>query len=269
MKRLLTLCTALLLAFPLHAAEYANATVRFTLPDGFTFRPITDEGVEGFEATDGTLRLSLFTLRFPKNINLLENMKVQDIRWFPFLEEATQTFTHTPIGTRYERVSTYRQGDRYIRIYRYVAARSLCFLVAENTSGDWTEADRIAQSQRYQKNFAFYRHNFLNGLILFLVWCSIVSCACLLISNLIRKRRRRKFWYWIIPTLLVCAAGIALFGWPLSLESLTLVLWASAIVSSVAGGYDDSSGSSSEDNEMDFEDPSSFDGTGPTIHYHP
>ena len=112
MKRLLTLCTALLLAFPLHAAEYANATVRFTLPDGFTFRPITDEGVEGFEATDGTLRLSLFTLRFPKNINLLENMKVQDIRWFPFLEEATQTFTHTPIGTRYERVSTYRQGDR-------------------------------------------------------------------------------------------------------------------------------------------------------------
>ena len=27
--------------------------------------------------------------------------------------------------------------------------------------------------------------------------------------------------------------------------------------------------SSSEDNEMDFEDPSSFDGTGPTIHYNP
>ncbi len=265
---ILTLCTALLLAIPVRAAEYANATVRFTLPDDFTFRPIADEGIEGFEATNGTLRLTLFTLCFPKNINLRENQKVEDIRWLPFLEGASQTGAHNPIGTRYERVSTYRQGDRHFRIYRYVAARSLCFLIAENSDGNWQEADRIAQSQRYQKNFAFYRHNFVSGLIQCLIWCSIITCAWLLLSNLVRKRRNRKFWCWIIPTLLICAAGVALFGWPLSLESLTLSLWASAIVASLAGGYDDSSGSS-EEHDADIDDSSTFDGTGPTIHYNP
>lgn len=269
MKHLLTICAALLLTIPLHATEYVNQTVRFSLPDDFIIQPTSNNNFEGFEATNGTLRLTLFTLRFPRDINLIENLRKKDISWFPFLDGATQTFTHAPIGTRYERVSDYLYGDQHIRIYRYVAARSLCFLIAENADGNWTEADQIAKSQRYQKNFAFFLHNLSTNLILGLIWISVISGICILISNLIKKRDNRQFWYWIIPTLLLCAVGIALFGWPLSLSSLTVASWVTAMASSLAGGFDDDSSDSSQESDADLEDPSTFDGTGPTIDYKP
>ena len=55
---------------------------------------------------------------------------------------------------------------------------------------------------------------------------------------------------------------------PANLRGGSLSLWASAIVASLAGGYDDSSGSS-EEHDADIDDSSTFDGTGPTIHYNP
>lgn len=265
MKRLLLLlCTLLPATCALQAAEYENATVRFTLPDDFELEPYTADGYEGFEASNGDLKLVLFTLRYTESINRRENLKVEDAQWLVSLDDATPTASHQPIGRRYDRVSTYLKEDRQIRVYRYVAARSLCFLVAENHSGNWEEADAIARSQRYQKSFAFYWENFGNGLITFMLWCALFSGMGMIICNVIGKFRNRKFQLYAIPVILLCIAGLCIFGWPPTMGSLLLAIWPAALVTGIIGDNDTSR---QEESDNDIDDPSTYDGTGPTIHY--
>lgn len=265
MKRLLLLLCALLSAtFVLQAAEYENATVRFTIPDNFELKPYTADGYEGFEASNGDLKLVLFTLRFKESINRRENLKISDTQWLVSLGDAAPTASLQPIGRRYDRVSTYLKDGRQIRIYRYVAARSLCFLVAENQSGDWEQADAVARSQRYQKSFSFYLQNFGNGLITFVLWCALISGVGIIIGNVINKFRNRKFRLYTIPVILLCVAGLCIFGWPPTMGSLLLAIWPAAIVTGIIGDNDTTR---QEESDNDIDDPSTFDGTGPTIHY--
>ncbi|MCI7139808.1 hypothetical protein [Alistipes sp.] len=264
MKRLLLLLCALLTApCALQAAEYENAAVRFTIPDSFDLEPYKANGHEGFEASDNNLRLVLFTLCYTKSINQRENLKVEDAQWLVSLKDARLIETWQPIGRRYDRVSTYLKGDRSIRVYRYVAARSLNFLVAESLDGDWTQADAIARSQRYQKSLAFYMNNFTDGLIRFIMWCGVLSGICMILFNFIEKYHDGKFLLITIPVMLLCVSGVWIFGWPLSLGSLLLGIWPSALAAALAGDSDDTP--TGDDDEKEDEDPNTYDGTGPTI----
>lgn len=267
MKRFLTSLCLLILLLPaqqLRATEYANSVLRFTLPEAFSVKPCTTAEYEGFEASNSQLKLLLFTLSYTESINLRNNLKIEDAQWLMALKEATLTDTRKPIGRRYDRVSTYRMGDRQIRVYRYVAARSLAFLVAESRDGNWEQADAVARSQRYQKNFKFFIDNFNNGLIRFILWCALLSGAGIILFNLVEKHRNGRFLLITIPTLLLCAAGVRIFGWPLSMESLLFGIWPAALVAALVGGSDQKAEAESD---ADIDDPTTYDGTGPTIHH--
>lgn len=268
MRRLaLLLGLTLLLAAPVSATEYSDHTVRLTLPDDFAIRTFTDGSAEGFEASHDGLYLYFFSIRFSQAVNWRNNLKIDDARWIPSLEEATRLDSYNPICARYEKVSTYRQGDKQIRVYRYVAGRSLCFLIAETTDGDWTVSDAIAKSQRYHKDFAFFRHNFTNGVIRVLLWASIIAGCGVLIFNLISKWHNRKFLLAVFAAMLLCGTGLWLFGWPPSFASLIFSIWPVALLSSYLGGHDDSG--PREESDTDIEDETTFDGSGPTIDYNP
>lgn len=158
-----------------------------------------------------------------------------------------------------------KNGEGYVRIYRFISAGNLCFLVAESPSGSWDEADTIARSQRWQKSFGFYWQNACNWLVSFVIWLGAIVCVGLVVGNTARKFRRRGYLrYGILIAAVVC--GLSYSEWLMFWEEWLMIgLYVLALYAAIFDFEDDTPGGNSSNDDTDGPDYS--DGTGTTIHY--
>lgn len=262
----LLIAAALLVLAPqaLRAYEYKDEAIRVTIPDDFSCEPFSDGKVSGFTAVKGALKLSMFVIP-GQNIGRRNNLGQEDSKWFPSLEGREICAQRRPLWRRYDQFTDYpgKDGKGYVRVYRYISASNLCFLIAESNSNQWEEADQIAQSQRFQKSVGFYWANFGNWLVSFIIWLSSLVGLIIICVNTAKYYRDKRYWCYGI-VIAAIGGGLAFTGWQFhATDWLLLTNYALTIFSAVYD--DDSSGGNSESKDNDG--PDFTDATGTTIHY--
>ena len=264
----LLIAAALLVLAPqiLRAHDYKDNTVRFTIPDDFSCKSKRDSNICGFTAEKGGLRVTLFNIP-SKNVGKRENLRQDNSEWFHSLKGRTKIAEKRPLWKRYDLVTDYRNkdGKGYVRVYRFISAKSICFLVAESPSDSWDEADAIVQSRRWQKSVAFYWDNAGNWFVGFVIWCSIIVCTGIIVFNTIRKFRRKGYLcYGILLVAVIC--GLSYIGWLMPGEEWLIIgFYALTLYAGIYGMNDNGPVPDSNDNDADG--PNFSDGTGTTIHY--
>lgn len=262
MKYFVLLATAALLILApqaLRAHDYRDATMRFTVPDDYTYQPNNDEkqGITGFTATKDGLKITLFRIRTDKRIDRTNCLSVDDDKWLPGLSKFSLVNFSLPVWKRYDRASDYRNDRGYIRVYRYVDRKGIGFLVAENTKPEWEAADRIAASQRYKITIG---HLFDRGLYLFnllMAYIAMAICGVCMIYSIREHARNAKMW----RSLLVIGtiSGLLIYFEPFFVRKIWMIFTAIVLLVFV---MDLNDADSDDDTTMD-----SYDGTGTTINH--
>lgn len=270
MNRLRLLIAAAFLtlaAQPILADEYSDASMRFTIPDGYSLETFQDTNTTGFVATKADETITFFNIRLEDQIGRKQFLKQPDAQWFPSLEGRKIMFSHTPVWRSYDKVTQYKNkhDDGYVRVYRYASARNIGFLVVQNHSGQWDEADKIATSHHFNKTFRFIRENLTFYMINGIYWILIFAAVISIIVNSAFKLHKIKFALIETATLALCLAGLYFIDWPPSRAGLLVALGILAIITgAVCNDPSPSSPNNNSDTDTDFDAPT-YDGTGTKI----
>lgn len=176
-------------------------------------------------------------------------------------------FSHTPVWRSYDKVTQYKNkhDDGYVRVYRYASARNIGFLVVQNHSGQWDEADKIATSHHFNKTFRFIRENLTFYMINGIYWILIFAAVLSIIVNSAFKLHKIKFALIETATLALCLAGLYFIDWPPSRAGLLVALGILAIITgAVCNDPSPSFSNNNSDTDTDFDAPT-YDGTGTKI----
>lgn len=263
--------TVLLLLTPqlLHAYDYQDESVRFTIPEGFAVEQFRDKNISGFTAVHPTLKITLFNIS-GDNVSKRKCLKQDNSKWLPALKDREKLSETKPFWKRYDLTTVYNNKDNtgYIKLYRYVSAKNTGILVAESSANNWDEADAVARSQRYKKSFGFYWNNLGNYLTSFVIWAGALVGAIIFIANTVSKYRRKGY---LLYALLIAAAGGAL-AWAEWLmptaEYIAVTFIVLVFYAGLYGGEDAmSDGKPCRRDNDDADAPEGSDGTGTTINY--
>lgn len=256
----LLIATALLMLAPqaLRAHDYEDATMRFTVPDDYTYQTFNNEaqGITGFTAEKEGVQITLFRISTDQWIDRPRCLLQRDDKWFPSLAKLPLISQSTPLWERYDKVSDYRTDKGYLRVYRYVDGKGIGFLVAESKDADWEHADRIASSQRYKVTVVYLLDRgwyLLSKLLGYLAlalagWCAIYAL----------RENARNTRMWMVLLLIAIAGGLLIWFEPFFGRKLWMIITAAALVVCIF----------SLDGMDSPDDPGSdYDGTGTTIRY--
>lgn len=265
MKHFALLVTAVLLMLApqtLRAHDYRDDAVSFTIPADFAFQPLSATGYQGFTAGKGALKLTLFHLSVTEKISHNKCLSVPHFKWIPSLEKITPIAEERPAWDRYDIVTTYRNsGKGYVRVYRYISKRDICFLLAENSEDSWDEVEQIARSQRFNRrtgHFFYKAGNYFRSNFMYIVFAMVIIWT---LRNTVLKFRHR---HYLLYLLLLAAAGACavLFlpwgGLTARLYLAVFVLWLYS-----CNYHGDADSESPDDNSSS----GGYDGTGTTIDY--
>ena len=258
----LPIATALLLLAPqvLRAHDYEDATMRFTVPDDYTYQTFNNEaqGITGFTAEKEGVKITLFRISTDQWIDRPKCLLQRDDKWFPSLAKLPLISQSTPLWERYDKVSDYRTDKGYLRVYRYVDGKGIGFLVAESKDADWEHADRIASSQRYKVTVIYLLDRGWYLLSKLLGYIALAFAGVGAIYALRENARNTRMW--MVLLLIAIAGGLLIWFEPFFGRKLWMIITAVALVICVFSfnGMDSS----------DSDDPGSdYDGTGTTIRY--
>lgn len=261
----LLIAAALLVLAPqaLRAHDYEDATMRFTVPDDYTYQPLDDttQGITGFTAEKDGVKTTLFRFSTDQRIDRSSCLSQRDDQWLPSLAKLPLISQSTPLWKRYDKVSDYRTDKGYLRVYRYVDRKGLGFLIAESPQPEWEAAERIASGQRYEITAGYLLDRgwyLLSKLLGYLV----LALAALYVFYALRENARNTRM-WTVLLLIAIAGGLLIWFEPFFGRKLWMIITAISLgvcVSSFDGPDSDSSGD-------DGDTGGGYDGTGTTIHY--
>lgn len=265
MKHFALLITAALLVLApqaLRAHDYKDATMRFTVPDDYSYEPFNNEqqGITGFTAEKDGVKTTLFRITTDKRIDRSSCLSQRDDKWLPALSKLTLINQSNSLWKRYDKVSDYRNDQVYLRVYRYVDRKGIGFLIAESKQPEWEIADRIASGQRYQLSLG---HLLDRGwyLISQLLGYLVLGLGGLYVLYTLRENAHNTRM-WLFLLLIGIVGGLLIYFEPFFGRKLWMIITAISLcvcVSSFDGTESDSSG--------DDSDSGGYDGTGTTINY--
>lgn len=242
----------------LRAHEYSDATMRFTVPDDFTYQTFTDpkSGFSGFTAEKQGLKVALFRVSTSRLIDRTSCLNQSDAVWFTALKNSRVVDISTPLWKRWDKLTDYRNGEAYTRVYRYVDRKGIGFLVASAQQPVWDEADRIAGSQRYRITVG---HLLDRGWYLLWQLAGYVVLGAVILAVLYCiPDRVRNIWYWLFLLAAGTVGGLLIGYEPLLPRKIWMI--ATAVVIGIGTIFigDDA------DSEQPLEAEDGYDGTGRT-----
>lgn len=261
----LLIAAALLMLAPqaLRAHDYEDATMRFTVPDDYTYQAFNNEtqGITGFTAEKAGVQTTLFRFSTNQRIDRSSCLSQRDDKWLPSLAKLPLISQSTPLWKRYDKVSDYRTDKGYLRVYRYVDRKGIGFLVAESKDADWEHADRIASGQRYKVTAGYLLDRGWYLLSKLLGYLALAFAGLYVIFALRENARNTRMW--TVLLLIAIAGGLLIWFEPFFGRKLWMIVTAITLgvcVSAFDGPDSDSSGD-------DGDSGGGYDGTGTTIHY--
>ena len=266
MKHFALLVTAALLVLApqaLRAHDYKDATMRFTVPDDYTYEPFNNEqqGITGFTAEKDGVKTTLFRITTDKRIDRSSCLSQRDEQWLPALSKLKLISQSNPFWERYDKVSDYQGDQVYLRVYRYIDRKGLGFLIAESKQPEWEVADRIASGQRYQITVGYLLDRGWYLLSQLLGYLALGIGALYVLYALRENAGNVKMWLFLV--LIAIVGGALAYFEPFLGRKIWMIITAVGLcvcVSSFDGSDSDSSGD-------DGDSGSGYDGTGTTIHY--
>lgn len=255
---ILMLAASLFLAAPsaLRAREYSDATMRFTLPDDYAYKPFADEksGFSGFMAEKPEQHIALFRTFTARTIDRTACLSRNDAQWLSALSGFEVVHESRPLWKRYDKVTDYRNGKGCVRVYRYIDRKGIGFLVASSSQPEWEAADRIADSQRYRLTFghvldrSWYLAMRLAGYI------ALALAALGMLYSLREKACKRRFW--VVLAVVGVFGGLAIGYEPFFSRKIWMIVTAVLFFLGIYAFDDDG------DTEQAMDADGGYDGTG-------